>query len=40
MPLHMAAKAGQSYQAELLITNGANPSSLDLHGQTPAEIAR
>ena len=40
MPLHVAAKAGQAFQIELLIANGGNPSKLDSNGQTPAEIAK
>lgn len=40
MPLHVAARAGQTLQLELLIANGGNPSMLDLNGQTPAEVAK
>ncbi|XP_046744368.1 ARF GTPase-activating protein GIT2 [Diprion similis] len=39
-PLHVAAKAGQALQLELLIANGGNPSTMDLNGQTPAEHAK
>ena len=39
-PLHVAARAGQSLQLELLIANGGNPNIVDLRGHTPAEIAR
>ncbi|XP_029036357.1 ARF GTPase-activating protein GIT1 isoform X2 [Osmia bicornis bicornis] len=39
-PLHVAARAGQALQVELLIANGGNPSMIDLNGQTPAEIAK
>ncbi|XP_043520855.1 ARF GTPase-activating protein GIT1 [Frieseomelitta varia] len=39
-PLHVAARAGQALQVELLIANGGNPSIIDLNGQTPAEIAK
>lgn len=38
-PLHVAAKAGQGTQVELLIVNGADPSALDSNGKTAAEIA-
>eukprot|EP00794_Sanderia_malayensis_P014121 gene14121-15597_t len=38
-PLHAAAKAGQATQVELLIVNGADPSSLDSKGRTAAEVA-
>ena len=37
-PLHVAARAGQSSQAELLI--GADPGALDAKGNTPAFYAR
>lgn len=36
----MAARAGQALQVELLIANGANPSVVDLNGQTAADIAK
>lgn len=39
-PLHVAARAGQALQIELLIVNGGNPSIIDFNGQTPAEIAK
>lgn len=39
-PLHVAARAGQALQIELLIVNGGNPSMIDFNGQTPAEIAK
>ncbi|XP_014214077.1 ARF GTPase-activating protein GIT1 [Copidosoma floridanum] len=40
MPLHVAARANQALQVELLIANGGNPSMLDSNGQTPAEAAK
>ncbi|GLV34216.1 G protein-coupled receptor kinase interacting ArfGAP [Carabus blaptoides fortunei] len=39
-PLHVAAKANQILQAELLMVYGADPSSPDAHGTTPVEYAR
>ncbi|KYN16608.1 ARF GTPase-activating protein GIT2, partial [Trachymyrmex cornetzi] len=39
-PLHVAARAGQGLQVELLVANGANPSVVDLNGQTAADIAK
>lgn len=39
-PLHVAARAGQALQLELLIANGGNPNIVDSTGHTPAEIAR
>lgn len=36
----MAARAGQVLQVELLVVNGANPSVVDLNGQTAADIAK
>lgn len=39
-PLHVAARAGQTLQVELLIANGANPSVLDSNKQTAADIAK
>ncbi|XP_066589482.1 ARF GTPase-activating protein GIT1 [Prorops nasuta] len=39
-PLHVAARAGQALQIELLIANGGNPSIIDCNGQIPAEIAK
>lgn len=39
-PLHVAARAGQALQLELLIANGGNPNMVDSNVQTPAEIAK
>lgn len=39
-PLHVAARAGQNLQVELLIANGANSSAVDLNGQLAADIAK
>ncbi|XP_072744882.1 ARF GTPase-activating protein GIT1-like [Anoplolepis gracilipes] len=39
-PLHVAARAGQNLQVELLIANGADPSVIDLNGQLAADIAK
>ncbi|KAG2471373.1 GIT2 protein, partial [Polypterus senegalus] len=39
-PLHVAAKAGQILQAELLAVYGADPGALDASGKTPIECAR
>ncbi|KAM9820675.1 ARF GTPase-activating protein GIT2-like [Neosynchiropus ocellatus] len=39
-PLHIAAKAGQMLQAELLAVYGADPGSLDSSGKTPIDYAR
>ncbi|KAK2575459.1 hypothetical protein KPH14_011191 [Odynerus spinipes] len=39
-PLHVAARAGQTLQIELLVVNGGNPNILDSNGQTPTEIAK
>ncbi|XP_011331210.1 ARF GTPase-activating protein GIT1 isoform X2 [Ooceraea biroi] len=39
-PLHVAARAGQALQVELLIANGANPSIVDLNGQMAADTAK
>lgn len=39
-PLHVAAKANQALQAELLIVYGADPSSPDAHGVIPVDYAR
>lgn len=39
-PLHVAARAGQALQLELLIANGSNPNMVDSNAQTPAEIAK
>uniref|UniRef100_UPI00358EA2BD ARF GTPase-activating protein GIT1-like n=1 Tax=Myxine glutinosa TaxID=7769 RepID=UPI00358EA2BD len=38
--LHVAAKAGQALQAELLVAHGADPGALDALGQTPVQCAR
>lgn len=39
-PLHIAAKAGQMFQAELLAVYGADPGALDSSGKTPIDYAR
>lgn len=39
-PLHVAAKAGQILQAELLIVYGADPGAPDINGRTPMDSAR
>uniref|UniRef100_A0A8C6WPY7 G protein-coupled receptor kinase interacting ArfGAP 1 n=1 Tax=Neogobius melanostomus TaxID=47308 RepID=A0A8C6WPY7_9GOBI len=39
-PLHVAAKAGQILQAELLVVYGADPGAPDLNGRTPMDYAR
>uniref|UniRef100_A0A669AYF1 GIT ArfGAP 1 n=1 Tax=Oreochromis niloticus TaxID=8128 RepID=A0A669AYF1_ORENI len=39
-PLHVAAKAGQILQAELLVVYGADPGSPDINGRTPMDYAR
>ncbi|KAM6987177.1 ARF GTPase-activating protein GIT2b isoform 2-T2 [Aplochiton taeniatus] len=39
-PLHIAAKAGQLLQAELLAVYGADPGSMDTGGKTPIDYAR
>ncbi|XP_047426677.1 ARF GTPase-activating protein GIT2b isoform X2 [Mugil cephalus] len=39
-PLHIAAKAGQMLQAELLAVYGADPGALDSNGKTPIDCAR
>ncbi|XP_054904916.1 ARF GTPase-activating protein GIT2a isoform X6 [Poeciliopsis prolifica] len=39
-PLHIAAKAGQVSQAELLTVYGADPGALDSNGKTPIDHAR
>ncbi|XP_072311582.1 ARF GTPase-activating protein GIT2b isoform X2 [Eucyclogobius newberryi] len=39
-PLHIAAKAGQILQAELLAVYGADPGALDSSGKTPVDYAR
>lgn len=38
--MHVAARAGQALQVELLIVNGGNPSMVDTNGHTPADVAR
>ncbi|XP_051923726.1 ARF GTPase-activating protein GIT2a isoform X1 [Hippocampus zosterae] len=39
-PLHVAAKAGQVSQAELLTVYGADPGAPDSNGKTPIDFAR
>ncbi|XP_073168722.1 ARF GTPase-activating protein GIT2 isoform X5 [Lepidochelys kempii] len=39
-PLHVAAKAGQILQAELLAVYGADPGTQDSSGKTPVDYAR
>jgi len=39
-PLHVAAKAGQLLQAELLTVYGADPGAQDSSGKTPVDYAR
>ncbi|XP_069475501.1 ARF GTPase-activating protein GIT2 isoform X10 [Ambystoma mexicanum] len=39
-PLHVAAKAGQILQAELLAVYGADPGTPDSSGKTPIDFAR
>ncbi|XP_061656698.1 ARF GTPase-activating protein GIT2-like isoform X2 [Syngnathoides biaculeatus] len=39
-PLHIAAKAGQLLQAELLAVYGADPGALDSNAKTPIDYAR
>ncbi|XP_032561949.1 ARF GTPase-activating protein GIT2 isoform X2 [Chiroxiphia lanceolata] len=39
-PLHVAAKAGQTLQAELLTVYGADPGTQDSSGKTPVDYAR
>lgn len=39
-PLHVAAKAGQVSQAELLTVYGADPGAPDSNGYTPIDYAR
>ncbi|XP_043858389.1 ARF GTPase-activating protein GIT1 isoform X3 [Dromiciops gliroides] len=39
-PLHVAAKAGQTLQAELLVVYGADPGAPDINGRTPIDYAR
>ncbi|XP_060901808.1 ARF GTPase-activating protein GIT1 isoform X4 [Labrus mixtus] len=40
IPLHVAAKAGQILQAELLVVYGADPGAPDINGRTPMDYAR
>ncbi|TKC43379.1 hypothetical protein EI555_002370, partial [Monodon monoceros] len=39
-PLHVASKAGQILQAELLAVYGADPGTQDASGKTPVDYAR
>jgi G protein-coupled receptor kinase interacting protein 2 len=39
-PLHVAAKAGQVSQAELLTVYGADPGAPDSNAKTPINYAR
>lgn len=39
-PLHVAAKAGQVFQAELLTVYGADPGAPDTSAKTPIDYAR
>ncbi|XP_075450316.1 ARF GTPase-activating protein GIT1 isoform X3 [Ascaphus truei] len=39
-PLHVAAKAGQVFQAELLVVYGADPGAPDVNGRTPIDYGR
>uniref|UniRef100_A0A3B3ZLQ7 Arf-GAP domain-containing protein n=1 Tax=Periophthalmus magnuspinnatus TaxID=409849 RepID=A0A3B3ZLQ7_9GOBI len=39
-PLHVAAKAGQILQAELLVVYGADPGAPDINGRTPMDYAK
>ncbi|XP_060704330.1 ARF GTPase-activating protein GIT1 isoform X5 [Hemiscyllium ocellatum] len=39
-PLHVAAKAGQIHQAELLVVYGADPGAPDVNGRSPIDYAR
>uniref|UniRef100_A0A3B4UCT4 GIT ArfGAP 1 n=1 Tax=Seriola dumerili TaxID=41447 RepID=A0A3B4UCT4_SERDU len=39
-PLHVAAKAGQILQAELLVVYGADPGAPDINGRTPMDYAQ
>lgn len=39
-PLHVAAKAGQVSQVELLTVYGADPGAPDSNGKTPIDYAR
>lgn len=38
--MHVAAKAGQVSQAELLTVYGADPGAPDSNGKTPIDYAR
>ena len=38
--MHVAAKAGQALQVELLVTYGADPAAVDVNRQTPEDICR
>ncbi|XP_014284303.1 ARF GTPase-activating protein GIT2 [Halyomorpha halys] len=39
-PIHVAAKAGQLNQVELLVVYGADPSARDANGNSPPHVAR
>lgn len=39
-PLHVAAKAGQLLQIELLIVYGSDPGACDNFGKNPIDYAR
>uniref|UniRef100_T1IXD6 Arf-GAP domain-containing protein n=1 Tax=Strigamia maritima TaxID=126957 RepID=T1IXD6_STRMM len=39
-PIHVASKAGQVSQVELLVVHGADPGAMDAHGKTPANYSR
>ncbi|XP_060048560.1 ARF GTPase-activating protein GIT2 isoform X9 [Erinaceus europaeus] len=39
-PLHVASRAGQTLQAELLAVYGADPATQDARGETPVDCAR
>lgn len=39
-PIHVAARAGQMAQVELLVVHGADPGALDRQGNTPSGLAR
>ncbi|KAG8288420.1 glycerophosphoinositol permease [Homalodisca vitripennis] len=39
-PIHVAARAGQAGQVELLVVHGADPGALDQQGNTPSACAR
>lgn len=40
MCLHVACRAGQPAQAELLVAWGADPTARDVSGNTPADCAK